>query len=260
MNLLGVLDLVTARSSSTRAAGAVSAFTHARSGLLLIGFGLSFAIAATNVPEPSRSAPVSVLTPSSNLNNEVKKPTVAVIKTITKPEWRELNVSQQSALAPLAANWNTISEGHKRKWLEISRNFASLPSSEKALIHGRMTEWAALSPQQRTQARLNFAGARELPADERLTKWQAYQALSADEKQKLAASGSVKPVGAAPATKPVSPQKLTMSPTPHPAASDGTRIGNRPTPKIATAPHEVDLHTLLPQQVSLDPVAPATTE
>jgi hypothetical protein len=35
---------------------------------------------------------------------------------------------QQQALAPLASSWNTtISEPQKRKWLEISKNYPSLP-------------------------------------------------------------------------------------------------------------------------------------
>lgn len=254
MSFFGTLNPETARSGGSRTACAAYVRQNSCTGLLLIAVALGTAVAATPPPAPGSNSVAS-----SPLSGEVKKPAVAAAKVITKPEWHELNVSQQSALAPLAANWNTISEGHKRKWLEISRNFATLPTSEKTLIHGRMTEWAALSPQQRSQARLNFAGARDLPADERLTKWQAYQALSADEKQKLAASSPVKPVGAAPATRPVSPQKLTLPPTPSPVANDGLRAGNRPTPKIATAPHEVDHHTLLPQQVSLDPVAPAAT-
>lgn len=259
MSFFGTPNLDTICPGGSRAACAASVFKHVGTALLLVGSALGAAIAATNVPAPLTATPGSPLTASSALLGDVKKPAVTVAKAITKPEWHELNASQQSALAPLATNWNTISEGHKRKWLEISRNFAALPSSEKMLIHGRMTEWAGLSPQQRSQARLNFAGARELPADERLTKWQAYQALSADEKQKLAAGTPSKPVGAAPAVKPVSPQKLTMSPVPYPAASDGTRIGARPSPKIATGAHEVDHHTLLPQQVSVDPVAPAST-
>ena len=48
-----------------------------------------------------------------------------------------------------------------------------------------MTEWVALSPNQRSEARLNFAEARKLPPEEKKAKWQAYQALSAEERQKL---------------------------------------------------------------------------
>jgi hypothetical protein len=75
-----------------------------------------------------------------------------------------------------------------------------------------MNEWVTLSPQQRAQARLNFARTKELSKqltpEEKKAKWQTYQALSPEEKQKLAAKASPKPVGAATAVKPVAPQKL----------------------------------------------------
>lgn len=176
----------------------------------------------------------------------VKKPIPSVVKTATRPSWAELTSAQQQALKPLAANWSNISEGHKRKWLAISQNFSSLPSSEQQLIHGRMTEWAALSPQERSLARLNYAGARELSADERLAKWQAYQALSPEQKQKLAATGPVKPVGAATAVKPVAPQKLTATPVAVKATGSSQQATVRPPPKIAATADQLDLNTLLP--------------
>lgn len=79
-------------------------------------------------------------------------------------------------------------------------------------MHGRMNEWVALSPAQRAEARLNFAKTKELSqqltAEEKLSKWQAYQALSRSEKEKLASKAGPKPIGAALAVRPVPPQKL----------------------------------------------------
>ena len=101
---------------------------------------------------------------------------------------------QQQTLKPLASSWVTLTEAHKRKWLEVSKNYPSLPPEGQATMHSRMSEWAALSPQQRTEARLNFAKTRELSkqltAEEKKAKWETYQALSAEEKQKLAAKAS----------------------------------------------------------------------
>lgn len=98
-------------------------------------------------------------------------------------------------------------------------------------MRSRMNEWVALSPQQRAQARLNFAKTKELSrvlsAEEKNEKWRAYQALSAEEKQKLAAKASPKPAGAATAVKPVAPQKLAAVP-PHAA-----KPASRPATKIA---------------------------
>src|SRR3990167_8682327 len=108
------------------------------------------------------------------------------------PSWAALTPLQQQALKPLAQSWNTtISAAQKRKWLEISKNYPSLSLEGQTTMHSRMNEWVSLSPQQRAQARLNFGKtkelSRELTPEEKKAKWQAYQALSAEEKQKLAA-------------------------------------------------------------------------
>jgi hypothetical protein len=145
--------------------------------------------------------------------------------------WAELTPVQQQALAPLASNWNTLSEAQKRKWLKISKNYPSLLPQEQATLHSRMHEWVSLSPQQRAQARLNFGKtkelSKELTPEEKKTRWQAYQALSAEEKQKQAAKASPKPKGAATAVKPVAPQKLVAVPprSSKPANKPGAKIG-----------------------------------
>jgi hypothetical protein len=145
---------------------------------------------------------------------------------------------QQKALAPLASSWNTISEQQKRKWLEISKNYPSLPPEGQANLHSRMNEWVTLSPQQRAQARLNFGKTKELSKqltpEEKKAKWETYQALSPEEKQKLAAKASPKPAGAATAVKPVAPQKLAPVP-PHPvkASSKAAPKINASTPAAA---------------------------
>lgn len=165
----------------------------------------------------------------------------------TKPDWRDLTSAQRAALAPLALQWPTLTEGHKRKWLALSQNFSSLTAAEQATMHARMSEWVALSAQQRSQARLNFAGMRNVPADQRLAHWEAYQALSPDEKQKLAASAPTKPMGAAPAIRPVASSKLAVTPATAASATGPTTPMGRSTPRIATAPHQIDRQTLQPK-------------
>lgn len=140
----------------------------------------------------------------------------ATAPAIAKPHWSELTPVQQQALKPLAMSWNTISAAQKRKWLEISKNYVTLPPADQATMHSRMNEWVTLSPQQRAQARLNFAKTNELSKqltpDEKKAKWDTYQALSPEEKEKLVAKGTPKTTGAATAVKPVSPQKLVAVP------------------------------------------------
>lgn len=140
-----------------------------------------------------------------------------LVPAFSGPAWTELSPPQREVLAPLASAWPSLSEGHKRKWLEMARGYRALPPDEQVKMQGRMKEWVALSPQQRTQARLNFAKtkelSKELTAEEKKAKWEAYQSLSSEEKQKLADKAPARPVGAAPASKPVSKQKLATIPT-----------------------------------------------
>lgn len=146
--------------------------------------------------------------------------------------WSELTPLQQQILAPLASNWNTgMSEAQKRKWLEISRNYSALSPEGQATLNSRMKEWIALSPQQRSQARLNFGKtkelSRQLTPEEKKAQWETYQALSPEEKQKLAAKASPKPKGAATAIKPVAPQKLVTVPV-----QAASKPAIKPAPKI----------------------------
>ena len=166
-----------------------------------------------------------------------------------RPLWMDLTESQQQALSPLSQLWPTMNEPHKRKWLAISQNFAQLSADEQNTLQSRMREWAALSPQQRTAARLNFAGAQQLPQEDKKAKWEAYQALSPEAKQKLAARQNQPVLGAAPAVKPVAATKLTTSP------AGGS---NKTLPRIAT--DQVAPATLLPTPVitTIAPVSPAS--
>ena len=148
------------------------------------------------------------------------------------PRWAELQPAQQQALAPLAGTWKTLSEAHKRKWLALSQNYPKMSAEDQSRLHSRMSEWAALTPQQRTQARLNFAETKKVAPDDKKAKWEAYQALPDEEKRKLAAgAAAVKPPPppTAAAVKPVPAQKLAKTP----ARKDSAK-----TPRIAVAPNQ----------------------
>jgi hypothetical protein len=123
-----------------------------------------------------------------------------------------------------------------------------MPPPEQARLHSRMTEWAALSPQQRTAARLNFAEAQKVAPTDKRAKWEAYQALPPEEKRKLAAgagAASPKPPPTAVAVQPVPAQKLARIPKPKKPEN---------TAKIAVVPGQVDNNTLLPQPLA--PIQP----
>ena len=156
----------------------------------------------------------------------------------TKPDWRDLTPAQQLSLTPLAAKWDTLGEAQKRKWIAIAANYPHLSPAEQVKLHSRMTEWVSLSPQQRSQARLNFAESKQLTSSQKTATWEAYQALSPEEKKKLAVAATPKPAGAAIATKPVSPKKLATVPL--------TKETPKEMPKISPSKQTVNKNTLLP--------------
>lgn len=205
---------------------------------------LPFQVLAQN----TASAPLLPLSaPKAAISNASTKNLIAS-KIIARPEWKDLTPEQQLSLKPLAAEWNTLEEARKRKWLALARNYQTLSPTEQAKLHSRMTEWVSLSPQQRTQARLNFARSKQLTPTQKAATWEAYQALSPEEKQKLATLATPKPIGAATATKPVSVHKLAIIPV--------TRKTPKQTPKLATASDTVNQKTLLPHTPPVEP-APA---
>lgn len=164
-----------------------------------------------------------------------------------RPLWSDLSESQQQALMPLEPLWPTMNEPHKRKWLALSQNFEQLSVDERNILQSRMREWAALTPQQRTTARLNYMGAqKQLKTDDKRALWEAYQALPEETKRKLAAQQAQPRVGAAPAVKPATTQ-LTPPPT---AATSA-----KPLPRIASG--NAAPSTLLPVPAPASSESPA---
>lgn len=169
----------------------------------------------------------------------------------TKPLWNELTTSQQQSLRPLEPHWNTLNIGQKRKWIALSRNYATMSADDRVTLHSRMIEWAALSNQQRTQARLNFAEVKRIPADERKSKWEQYQALSEEEKRKLAERAPAKPRGAAVPVRPVSTQRLVTVPVTAASGQHTPRIQLAPPPSgTATVPATLSVSTT-PERATL---------
>jgi hypothetical protein len=183
---------------------------------------------------------------------------VAPKQSVSKPLWRDLTARQQRALTPLAPHWDSLSEPHKRKWLAMSRNYAKLPQADQEILHSRMTDWAALSNQQRAQARLNFAEVKQvLPVDERKAKWEAYQALSEEEKGRLASLAAPRPPGAAPTIRPVPAQKLAPVPA---ISSDGQHTARIQLAPPAAAPTKAMLTVPVGPPVSAEAQVPSPSE
>ena len=223
--------------------------------LAVAAFGLTLANA-----QPPTEAAVKGSTPASSASATSPK----AVST-TRPLWSELTAEQQQALKPLSVHWNTLNVGQKRKWLALSRNYASMSAEDQSTLHSRMIEWAALSNQQRAQARLNFAEVKRISPDERKVKWEQYQALSEEEKRKLAERAPPKPRGAAIPVRPVSSQKLVPVPAVTPAGQHTPRILLAPPPPavpatilVASPPERAPAITTPAVSVTPAPPAPAS--
>jgi hypothetical protein len=198
--------------------------------------------------------------------------------------WSKLKPSQREALKPLQQDWGTIDAARKQKWVQIADRMPNMPPDERARVQARMSEWARMTPQQRGEARLRYEESRQLPAEDRRSRWAAYQALSPDEKRALAEradarnrpashpttsrgiDGAARMVAEGPQTKsnivpnpafaarprPVAPTVVQAAP-----GATTTLITRRPAPpphqqtgvpKIAATPEFVNRTTLLPKR------------
>jgi hypothetical protein len=196
------------------------------------------------------------------------------------PHWTELTAAQKASLKPLERDWSGIDSDRKHKWMQIAERMPAMPADERGRIQARMTEWAAMSPQQRGQVRLNFQEAKQVaPAADRRAQWEAYQALPAEQKRQLAAravppapAAASRPTNGSKADRAAAQAKSNIVPNPafaaSPKAVGPTVVQARPgatttliskvpappkhqqtgLPKIAATPEFVDKNTLLPQR------------
>jgi hypothetical protein len=183
-----------------------------------------------------------VLALCAPLQNQAQTQSAPASAVMGAPRWVALSPIQQRSLLPLASTWDSLSEAHRRKWIALAQNYPSLAAPEQEKLHARMAEWAALKPQEREQARLNFAQTKQLAPAERTANWDAYQALSAEERGKLAAGAQSKPVGAAVAVKPAASQRLTVIPI-TPTKTPETKQS------LVAKPQSLNPNTLLPAAV-----------
>jgi Protein of unknown function (DUF3106) len=101
-------------------------------------------------------------------------------------QWAALTPAQRQVLAPLERDWSEIDSQGKSKWLELAARFPGLPAEERSRLQQRMAEWSRMSPAERSRARLQFQETRQLQPTDRQAQWQAYQALSEEQRRSLA--------------------------------------------------------------------------
>lgn len=237
-------------------------------GFLLISTGLivvpapGFAQApiAQTSPNGGASPPVSrPVPPTATLVKPGKTPATASVAALPKSfsslDWNSLAPAQHNALKPLATSWTNLSDEQKRKWITLSANYPQMSGTEQTKLHERMAQWAALTPRQREQARLNFAETKQITPQQKSEKWQTYQALSPEEKQKLAKSAQPKPPRTALAAQPVASDKISRIPMTKsakgvalpastPALSKNTLL-TKPTPPTPPTPPKAPVSAVI---------------
>lgn len=190
--------------------------------------------------------------------------------------WASLTADQQTVLAPLRTEWDSIEAPRKTKWLDLATRYRGLPPEEQRRVQERMVEWARLTPEARGRARLSFQESKQLSREEKQARWEAYQSLPDDERKALAARSvpaskdkpartpvpdstqSAAPKRAGAASQPVQTVMRPIGPTlvqakPGATTTPITQAHNRPPhqqpgqPKIAAQPAQVNPTTLLPQ-------------
>lgn len=197
--------------------------------------------------------------------------------------WRDLKPAQQASLKPLEQEWAVIDAPSKQKWLQLAGSFPKMSALEQSRVQARMADWTKLTPLERGKVRLNFREAAQLPSQDRQARWDAYQALSPEQKRQLAARAApVSAIGSESARKSADrgdkplrdPSQTKSNIVPNPAlanrpnaigptvvrASPGattTAISKRPAPpshqqagmpKIAATSEFVNKETLLPKR------------
>ncbi|SFM43836.1 DUF3106 domain-containing protein [Variovorax sp. OV329] len=218
----------------------------------LAGWPLALGLAGLLGPTSAQAEGPSTGAKPAAVANGPTAPATAASKApaSTRPLWSELTPGQQKSLEPLAGPWNTLHPAQKRKWIALSGNFDSMSPVEQETLHSRMTEWAALSASDRTRARLNFAEVKRLaPEDERKAKWEAYQALSEEEKRKLAERAGTRPPSAAAPVRPVPAQKF--APVPSVSATASSQF----PPRIQLAPPVIPTAAQAPAAPAIAPAA-----
>jgi Protein of unknown function (DUF3106) len=139
------------------------------------------------------SAPASGPSAGSNATAKAPAPTLAVdlpgLPGSNSPmAWARLSAAEHVALAPFASQWDSFSEERQRKWLKIASRYPKMSPDAQKRLHDRMSEWVRMTPDQRRVARENYQVSKELPRETRQNAWKAYQQLSPEQKERLAAS------------------------------------------------------------------------
>lgn len=179
------------RMRMTRAAITLPVFFRLSIALLLSATGLCAFAQATEEPTPPEPAASATAPAAQPPRNDIRprpltKPVTPSALSVPPANWRELSAKQQALLAPLERDWPEISDTQRSKWLSATPTLATMSGEEIKRVHDRIRDWTMLSGSERLNARISFQVSRQLTPEQRQARWEAYQALPAEERRVLA--------------------------------------------------------------------------
>lgn len=102
-------------------------------------------------------------------------------------KWAELTKAQQTVLAPLAKEWDTLLPWQRDKMLDIARDYPKMDAKKQARVSKRLHAWSRMTPYERENARERYQKFHNLSPEEKAElrkKWAEHQKLPEAEREK----------------------------------------------------------------------------
>lgn len=117
-------------------------------------------------------------------------PPRASLVPLAQPLWSDLTPAQRRVLEPFESQWNALPISEKRAWANLAGRFPKMKPDERKRVEKRVTEWAALTPEQRRLARANYRLAQQVARENVLAEWENYQGMTPEQRSVLNSAGS----------------------------------------------------------------------
>ena len=102
--------------------------------------------------------------------------------------WVALEAPHREILAPLADEWDRLDSDSRMRWIGVAIRYPKMTPIGQKRVKTRIRKWAALTPQQRAEARAKYKRMRQQREAKRLQReWQRYQALTRAQREALSA-------------------------------------------------------------------------
>lgn len=196
----------------TRAAPKLPVLLPCMIALLLSAAGLSAFAQGSEAVVPGAGASAAAPAASTPKARSLAKPVAPSALSTPPAVWAELTPKQQALLAPLERDWPEIADPQRSKWLSATPTLATMSGEEIKRVHDRMRDWTRLSGTERANARIGFQVTRQLTAEQRQARWEAYLALPAEERKALAEKAKARREAQAKAGGDASHKRITAAP------------------------------------------------